>query len=434
MRTAFRQFLLSLMWGAVKRRFRAENPFVIAVTGSVGKTSTKEAIATMLEVTDRKVVKSIGNLGTDTGIPLSLLGFTEKVAGGGAWVSVIARSLFMEFTKPSARPYWVIEYSSERPGDLAFIGKRLPFDVGIFTSGGPVHMEYFKTQEAVTQELLDLLRFQRPGGYVIVHADDPFLHPLTWPEGVLKYGVTGLAPKTYPAHIRGRIGELSGTGALCTISPDREHSEGVLTEVLSAKLPVIGPQQLLPLVAAAMVGSKEGMSKSDLKKGLEAYSVPAGRGRLIAGLKGVTVVDDSANASPEAALAGLAMLRPWAKGRRTVAVLGTMNELGDQALAAHQEIAAAAGKAVDFLVAVGQYANQMLEAAQKAGMPTHRMLAFTTPEQLLTQIDQVIERNDIIYVKASQNGMRLERLVKRLMARPQQAPELLVRQSPAWKE
>jgi UDP-N-acetylmuramyl pentapeptide synthase len=83
---------------------------------------------------------------------------------------------------------------------------------------------------------------------------------------------------------------------------------------------------------------------------------------------------------------------------------------------------------------LGDFSQQMLEAAQEAGMPSHRMLGFATPEQFMSQLEQVVERNDIIYVKASQNGMRLERIVKRLMANPSDAPQLLVRQSNAWKE
>jgi UDP-N-acetylmuramyl pentapeptide synthase len=83
---------------------------------------------------------------------------------------------------------------------------------------------------------------------------------------------------------------------------------------------------------------------------------------------------------------------------------------------------------------VGKYSTEMTSAAKEEGMPTHKMLAFATPEQLFSQLEQVVERNDIIYVKASQNGMRLERLVKRLMANPEEAEKLLVRQSTSWQE
>ncbi|HSI20652.1 MAG TPA: Mur ligase family protein [Verrucomicrobiae bacterium] len=438
MRAIVRQFVLSVMWGAVKRRFKAENPYVIAVTGSVGKTSTKEAIATMLEAAGKPVVKTIANLATDTGIPLSLLGFGEKVRGGSAWIKVIIRSLTAMFPAPAAKPYWVLEYSSDKPGDLAFLGKRVPVDVVVVTSGGPVHMEYYKTQEAVVAELADLLNYRRSGGYVVINGDDPFLKEATWPEETVTFGVAGLTKNQAKVDIRGKVTNLTPKGMSCEFSSDTKVSAESLIRntqgVLEATVAVVGKQQLAPLVAAVAIGAKEGLMPNDLKKGVEAYQVPAGRGRLIAGIKDVTIVDDSANASPEAAVAGVAMLRPWAQGRRTVAILGTMNEMGEVAVEAHQEVAAAAAKSVDFFVALGQFADEMVDAAKKAGMPGHHVLGFDTPEKLFTHLDQIVERNDIIYVKASQNGMRLERLVKRLMAKPDTAAELLVRQSNAWKE
>lgn len=437
MKATIRQFVLTLMWGAVKRRLKAEDPYVIGVTGSVGKTSTKEALATVLEGSGKPVVKTVGNLATDTGIPLSLLGFTEQVRGLGVWLKVITRSLTASFAKPSQQPYWVLEYSSDKPGDLAFIGKRIPVDVAVFTSGGPVHLEYYKTQEGVLKELADFLTYLKPEGYVVINGDDQFLQDITWPKQTLKYGVAALTKHEKPVDLRGKVLSLESRGMQTEFASDKQRKDTMVKEkrhLLSAQVAVVGKQQLAPLVAAVLIGRKEGMSDAEITKGLESYSIPAGRGRLIPGIKGTTIVDDSANASPEAAVAGVAMLKPWAKGRRTVAVLGTMNELGEAALEAHQEVAAAAAKAVDFLVAVGKYSTDMLSSAREAGMPTHKMLAFATPEQLFSQLEQVVERNDIIYVKASQNGMRLERLVKRLMANPEEAGKLLVRQTSSWQE
>lgn len=438
MKAWIRQFVLALMWGAAKRRLRAEQPFVIAVAGSVGKTSTKEAIATVLEASGKPVVKTIGNLATDSGIPLSLLGFTEQVKGLRAWARVLVRAHTKHFRRPNERPYWVLEYSSDKPGDMAYLGSRIRWDAAVFTSGGPVHLEMYKTQEAVLKELADFLAYRRDGAYVVVHGDDPFLKDITWPEGTLTYGVAGLTKTSRPADVRATVTSLGPKGMEVEFASDKKTSTDPMIRNtqgrLTAKVAVVGKQQLLPLVAATVVASKEGLLPNVIQKGLEAYQVPPGRGRLISGIKDITIVDDTANASPEAAVAGVAMLKPWAKGRRTVAVLGTMNELGDAATEAHREVGAAAAKSVDFLVAVGQFAGDMLAGAKAGGMASHRMLAFATPEQLFTQIEQVIERNDIMYVKASQNGMRLERLVKRLMAQPATAEEQLVRQSNAWKE
>jgi UDP-N-acetylmuramyl pentapeptide synthase len=424
MKATIRQFALQVMWSAVRRRLKAEDPFVIGVTGSVGKTSTKEAIATTFETAGKPVVKTIGNMATDTGVPLSLLGFTEQVNSVSGWLRVLKRASSAKFVKPTERPYWVIEYSSDKPGDLAFLGKRIPIDIAVFTSGGPVHLEYYKTQEGVIAELADFLKYLKPSGSVIVNGDDIFLKDMQWPEGTLTFGVAALTKSQQSVDLRAKVISIESAGMHCEFYSDKKDSQKNFTTTVA----VVGKQQLVPLVAAVLVGMKEGLSLANLKKGLEAYQIPAGRGRLIAGIKDMTIVDDTANASPEAAVAGVAMLKPWAKGRRTVAILGTMNELGESALEAHEEVAI-----VDFLVALGIYSTEMLIAAKKAGMPSHRMLAFVTPEQLFSQLEQVVERNDIIYVKASQNGMRLERLVKQLMAKPEQAEHLLVRQSASWQ-
>jgi UDP-N-acetylmuramyl pentapeptide synthase len=429
MKATIRQFALQVMWSAVRRRLKAEDPFVIGVTGSVGKTSTKEAIATTFETAGKPVVKTIGNMATDTGVPLSLLGFTEQVNSVSGWLRVLKRASSAKFVKPTERPYWVIEYSSDKPGDLAFLGKRIPIDIAVFTSGGPVHLEYYKTQEGVIAELADFLKYLKPSGSVIVNGDDIFLKDMQWPEGTLTFGVAALTKSQQSVDLRAKVISIESAGMHCEFYSDKKDSQKNFTTTVA----VVGKQQLVPLVAAVLVGMKEGLSLANLKKGLEAYQIPAGRGRLIAGIKDMTIVDDTANASPEAAVAGVAMLKPWAKGRRTVAILGTMNELGESALEAHEEVAIAAAKSVDFLVALGIYSTEMLIAAKKAGMPSHRMLAFVTPEQLFSQLEQVVERNDIIYVKASQNGMRLERLVKQLMAKPEQAEHLLVRQSASWQ-
>jgi UDP-N-acetylmuramyl pentapeptide synthase len=427
MRILPRSWVLELLWGAVARRHRAESPYVIAVTGSVGKTSTKEALATILHESGKRVVKTEGNLATDSGIPLSLMGYGQKVAGRRAQLAVAWRALTMRFPVAKEPVYWVLEYSSDAPGDLAFLAKHVAPNVVVITSGGPVHLEYYKAQEAVVAELHSLVDYLLPEGYVVLNGDDPFLSTLTWPKDTIRYGMAGLTTRKAAVEVRAEMAALHAKGMSLRIT-DAQQKVAETVEVA-----VIGKQQAVSVVAAVAVAQREGLTWKQIRKGVTSYQIPPGRGRLIPGVKGTTLIDDSANASPEAAVAGVAMLRPWAKGRRTVAVLGTMGELGAEAEEAHREVGRAAAKTVDFLVAIGQYAKTMTAAAQEAGLPSHRMLAFDTPEHLASQLDQVVERGDIIYVKASQNGMRLERLVKQLMADPSQAATLLVRQTSAWR-
>lgn len=126
------------------------------------------------------------------------------------------------------------------------------------------------------------------------------------------------------------------------------------------------------------------------------------------------------------------MLKPYAKKRRVVAILGNMNEFGDKAEAAHIEVARYAPGKVDYLILAGPFASLMAKEAEAAGLASHQVIAFQTPEQLLDKLDQLVQRGDVVYIKGSQNKVRLERAVKLLMEHPEQAEQLLARQSSFW--
>jgi len=434
MKSALRGTILSILWRAVRKRVAHDNPYVIAITGSVGKTSTKEAIALILEGTGRPVIKTQGNMATDTGIPISLLGFPDRAKTPGRWIQVLWRALRAEFPTYAERPYYVLELSSDTPGDLAFLARHFPIHCAVLTTGGPVHLELYKTEQAVVDEIATIVPFIQPDGYIVTNADDLLLQTIKSTLPTIRYGM-------YAKNLDVQGVVLSrGTDVLeCSIEwpihakaldsmPSRQ------TKKVTFRAAVWGEYQLYPLIAAAAVAMQEGVAKPVLLKALQAYSLPAGRGRIIPGHRDVTIIDDTANSSPEAVIAGLEMLRPFAGKRRTVAILGTMNELGEFARALHAKVGAAAAGKIDYLIALGQFAPDMQHAAEKAGMVSAQTITFPAPEQLMGHLSQLIQKNDVVYLKASQNGMRLERLVKQLMQYPGQAATLLVRQGNEWKE
>ena len=424
--------MLDTMWVAVLQRYRGEKPRVIAVGGSVGKTSTKEALIRVLQATGRPVRYTFGNQATDMGVALSLLGFSEPPNGAMGWLKVLLRCFTVQADlKGKQQPYYILEYSSDAVGDTDFLTKRIPPDVAVLTTIVPVHMGSYKTEAAMQEETLRLVAGLREGGSVVANADDPIQRqnlvagnvPVAW------YGI--LEKKAEP--IEGLYAdEIKQTeqGLSCRIA---KHAGTQTTKGLPLETKMLAPYQLYPLVAAATVGIQEGLMGAQIKTALESYELPSGRGRLIAGHNEMTIIDDSANSSPAAVLAGLQVLKMRAKKRRKVAILGTMNELGDQAEASHREIGAGAAVHADYFVALGQYHKLMLAAARKAGMEPRNMIGFQTPEQLIPKLEQIVRRGDLIYVKASQNGMFLERVVKNLMAHPEEAATQLVRQSGFWR-
>lgn len=406
MKRYLRPLLLMLLWQAVRRKVRSERPRVIAVTGSIGKTSTKEAIALVLEASQYPVVKTEGNLGTDTGVPLSLLGFDELPVRFG-WLPVLWRALNPPITKYAKRPYYVLEYSSDKPGDIEFLTARLPAEIGVIAAVAPVHMQAFANFQELVEEELAIRNGLLEGGRLVANADDPHQEVLRQgKDSVVWYGMYGVT--------------IERTDTRLTLTLDGVRYETAL----------IGTHQLYPLLAAIAVGQSEGLSAQKVQAQVARYQVPPGRGRLLAGRDGVTIIDDTYNASPEAVKASLAMLKEVAGMRPSIAVLGNMNELGEHSEALHREVAAAASS-VDRLVLVGPHGEAMKEAAIDAGLHESQVIVFRTSEECLERFAELVLEGDVVLIKASQNGMRLERLVKGLLANPDDS-KLLVRQSLTW--
>jgi len=427
MRAALRQFVIRRLWQKIHSKIARENPYIITVTGTVGKTSAKEALASMLALSGRPVVKTLGNLATEVGVPLSLMGFEEQPTTLELLHAVaIGKGKVL---KSSERPYYVLEFSADKAGDIRYITQHISSQVGVITAITPAHMQGYKNFAELVEEKFSLLDGVVPEGYVVLNADDEAIHthhyvkhPIFW------YGISKTTPTkagVWAHHVR-----CNEKGLQCSVSFIVEKGKA---ETIEVQTQLLGEHQLYPVLAAATVAWREQLAVSKIQRAIEQYRMPNGRGVLIAGKRRISIIDDTYNSSPEAVKAGLRMIRSYAGDRHTVAILGSMNELGSFAEEAHREVAKVAAKSVDMFVAVGQYAEMMVDTARKAGMPSMHALSFTTPEHLLGQLEQVVQSDDVVYIKASQNKMRLERVVKALMLKPDQADKLLVRQGNYWK-
>jgi len=407
-----RSLFIDFLWTGISRKIQAEKPYVIAVTGSVGKTSTKDAIAAVLEQSGRPVVKTKKSFNSDIGIPISLLGFDKTPENIKEWLKALWRAVFPPITVYKEQPYYVLEYGSDKPGDIDFLTRRLPAQIGVISQVAPVHLAAFADMEALVEEELAITRGLRRGGWLILNADDEHQQELiTKEERVLTFSL-----KTEGQKITRKEGSFS-------LAIGKE-------EVMVA---VSGKHQLYPILAAIAVGKHVGMHEKDILAGVANYQLPPGRGCLIEGRNSTTILDESYNSSPIAATAALETLSEIAEKRRKVAILGRMNELGPEAEKYHRKMGEAAAKKVDLLITVGEYANFVVEGAEKAGLAKAKIQEFRSPMELSAQLDSLIQAKDFILVKGSQNGVRLERIVKQLMAHPEQAETLLARQDPYWQ-
>jgi UDP-N-acetylmuramoyl-tripeptide--D-alanyl-D-alanine ligase len=403
---AARLFILAVMWNGVRRKIAQERPTVIAVTGSVGKTSAKEAIATVLEATGLAVVKTQGNLGTDMGVPLSLFGFSDPPAGWAEWLRALWRGIFPPLVRYDKAPVYVLEYASDKPGDIAFLTDRLAPDIGVVTKVTPVHLQFFKDMDELVGEEVAVASGVMATGKLVVNADDPYQTFLQNDPRTVTYQLLAAKPVAM--------------GWEFDVEGQNYHA------------PVVGRHQLYPILAAVAVGKLFGLTADVIAAQVATCAVPPGRGRLIEGRDGIMIIDDSYNASPAAVMAALEMLCAYSGDRRKVAVLGRMNELGDRATELHRKVGEAAIH-VNILVAVGEFAAEVRDGALSAGLSAKCIFTYKSTEEAVEKIPHVIRSHDVVLVKGSQNGVRLERLVKSLMMRPDDAERLLVRQEAYWQ-
>lgn len=434
MRQFFKTIIVRILTWEAATLLRKQKPFIIAVTGSVGKTGAKDAIYHVLkdEVSARKSEKSFNS---ELGVPLTVLGLANAWRNPFFWVQNIVKGFLRAYSSTPYPKLLVLEIGADHPGDIAQITKWMHPDIAVVTRlpDRPVHVEYFDSPEAVKKEKGELVRAINTGGMFIANGDDPAvlaLNPLT-PVRMLTYGtVPGVAVRgSHP-----KIDEKT--------EGDRREPIGMLfhvtyqDETVPVRLPgVLGIQPCMAALAAIATGAAYGASLSCMAEALTTFTPAPGRMRIIPGKNGSIIIDDSYNSSPIAAEAALDTLKTI-QGNHKIALLGDMLELGQYAQEEHWRIGRIAGSFVDELVTVGKRAGWIAEAAKTAGLPEGRIHIFNDSNEAGEWAAAHVGPGDIVLAKGSQgsgeNMIRMERAVKRIMAHPEDASELLVRQEKEW--
>lgn len=404
-------------------------PRIIAVTGSVGKTSTKDAIFAALS-DDLYVRKSEKSFNSDIGVPLTILGCENGWRDPIVWVRNIVHGLSLILWKHSFPNWLVIEVGADRPGDIRSTARWLRPDVAVITgvSDVPVHVEFFDSVEALAREKRALAEYIRPGGKIILNGDDMRTRAIQtdFRGASLTYG--------FEPHndFLARDAAIAYEGDLMTGMRFRLEREGasIPVEVMGA----IGRPRVYAGLAALAVAEVVGIDLVAAARGLAKWNPPPGRLRILKGLKNTLIIDDTYNSSPAAALAALdALADVRAKGRK-IALLGDMLELGKFSAEAHRRVGARAAEVADLLMTVGFRARATAEAALDAGMKEKYIRTYEMNESRRAGKELELELNagDMVLVKGSQS-MRMERAVQEIMLEPLRAEELLVRQDEEWK-
>src|SRR3989338_1717509 len=433
-------FIITLEARAVLRKYK---PKVVAVTGSVGKTSTKDAIYSVLSKSAR-VRKSEKSFNSEIGLPLTILGAPNAWNNPFRWLQNIIDGIFLLVFNVQYPEWLVLEVGADRPGDITSLSKWLPVDIAVITllPEMPVHVEFFDSPEAVIEEKASIIDAIKPGGVLALFADDPRTLGLQLrlpapdalgrsPTGETRIITFGFAEG---ADVRGEHVKLLQEkgkdnwpiGMTATIT-----SEGVSVPLEIAG--AAGAHAFLPALAAAAVGAALHKPLGDIAGALESYDPPPGRMRLVRGIKNTLIIDDTYNASPAATAAALTTLGMITTKGRKIAVLADMMELGRHSTEEHRKIGEQVAKHADMLVTVGFRARDIAAAALDNGMPDNAILQFEDSGKAGAELQNLIKEGDCVLVKGSQS-MRMERVVEEIMAEPERAGELLVRQDAEWKK
>lgn len=337
----------------------------VGVTGSVGKTTTKEMIAAVLQC-GLRTAKTEGNFNNGMGLPLTVLDIAPDCQAA------------------------VLEMGMNHFGEIALLTRIAQPDIAVITNIGTAHIEYLGSQEGILRAKLEILEGLRQGGRLLVNGDDALLRRAAAEHNALTFGF----------------------GEGCAIRAEKllTDAEGMRFEVSAfgqrfpVFLPLRGTHHITDALAAVGVGLLCGLTPPQIVEGLRGFRNTGMRQRIFE-LGGVTVIEDCYNAGPESMQAALRVLAEY-DGRR-IAVLGGMLELGDFAAEQHRKIGTAAAAAAELLFAYGTHSAEYVEAARASGIAYAE--AFPTHEALADALRSILRQGDVLLIKGSR-GMHMERI------------------------
>lgn len=351
---------------------------VVGITGSVGKTSTKEMVSSVLS-TRYNVLKTEGNFNNEVGLPLTILRIRDehKVA--------------------------VVEMGINHFGEMHRLSEIAKPDICVITNIGQCHLEFLGSREGILKAKTEIFDFMNPDGYVCINGDDDMLATIK--------EVNGHKPVTYGLTIKN---DAYVTGVESKGIFGSKASIYLNDETFDVEIPLSGEHMVMNALAAACVGELLGLRTEEIARGIADTKAVGGRSNLIS-LKDKTILDDCYNANPVSMKAAIDLLKQ--ADTRKVAILGDMFELGENQEKMHSEIGIyAVEKDVDVLICAGELSRHMYDAAvleKEASKKTIQIFYMKDTQEVIDNINTILQENDIILVKAS-HGMGFANVVKAL--------------------
>lgn len=406
-------------------------PKIIAITGSVGKTSTKHAIFAIISAT-KTVRMSEKSFYNEIGLPLTILGCYDGGEDPFMWVGTIIHGLSLIFGKHKYPEFLILEVGLRTPGDIKKkVANWLKPDVVIVTRlpDCPAHIEFFNNQEELEDEKISLVRALKKGGLLILNHDDP---------------------RVYSLHLQSESRTVSfginegSTYQILYLTQNYSGEERQELDIgLNFKIQYEGntfPVQLdnvlglhnAGIVVSAIACTKElGFDLLESIKTINTFKTPPGRLSRLAGIKDSIIIDDSYNSSPLAEEVAINVLKEVC-GQRKIAVLGDMLELGKHTEKEHHAVGTKISEVANKIIVVGQRAKMIAEGAIENNFSKKDIVYFNEANEAGDYLIKEIRAGDVVLVKGSQK-MRMEKVVEKIMLDKDNKKELLCRQSKEWQ-
>lgn len=431
MKTLLKKIIVYIITEEAKLILKKYKPKVIAITGSVGKTSTKDAVYSVLShfFFVRKSEKSFNS---EIGVPLTIIGAKNGWNNPILWLKNILSGLFQIVFKIHYPRWLVLEVGADRPGDIEKIATWLKPDTVIITKFAPVpaHVEFFASARAVIEEKSQLVKKMNPEGVLVLNSDDEDVLAIRelFRGNYKTFGITGIADVS--ASNESIVYENKNKLSVPSGMSFKINYKGAS---LPATIPgSLGRQHIYPILASICVGLSEDLPFLQMVEAANKHIGPNGRMKIISGEKNTVIIDDTYNSSPVAAAEALELLKSIDGVKRKIAVLGDMMELGKYSVDAHKDLGRGVAKIANILIAVGIRARDIANGAILEGMSKENIFQYDTSLEASDPIETMIQEGDIILVKGSQS-MRMEKIVESIMADPENKDNLLVRQDDEWQ-
>jgi len=422
------QFILKALAKVVLNKY---HPEVIGLTGSLGKTSAKEAVYTVLK-NKFNVRQSPKNYNNELGVPLTILGAVSPGSSVWGWLKLFGKffNLIIK-TDNNYPPLLILEMGVDRPGDMKYLTSIVKPHIGIVTAVKNSHLEYFEKVENIKKEKQTLIDNLSKNGLAVLNYDNQYTRDMAKDSRfkVLTYGLEEGAD-VLAQEINFSV-DKEASGVVGVNFKVNYHGS-----IVPVSLPrVIGYPAIYAALAAIAVGIYYEFNLVEIAQYLKDFALPAGRLNLIPGINNSLIIDDTYNSSPASTLAALEVLDKINDqlGHKIVA-LGDMLELGPETESGHQEVGEKiATMKIDQLILVGEKAKIIGEAGVAHGFKEANILYFANSQMAVRELSSMMAPHDILLAKGSQ-GARMEKIVKALMAQPARAKELLVRQGTGWDD